>query len=115
MANCSTNINEGANPLLCFESNSAQGVDGCFDPDSLIKENEYFYLNCTLDGTWLAVRGINPSLNGTVISIFCVPTELNNCPNRHMEFNIFNFEFITNGNQWYTTKIFAYYNGCDFF
>lgn len=113
MAKCDTNPIKGADQLLCFKSNSAQGVDGCFDPVSL-KENENFYLNISADDTWLGVRGINPSLNGTVISIFCTPPELDGCPNTNMEFNIFNFQFITNGNQWYTTKLFAYYYGYDF-
>lgn len=89
---CDTSLIYLANLRLCIELTPSQELDRCFNPYG----NEHFYLNTSANETWLAVKGINHSLNGTVISIFC--TQYKNCFDDYIETNIFNFEFITNGN-----------------
>lgn len=111
---CNTNLADTTSLLLCFEypsfeSTSSQDFDGCFD-DSL-EGNEHFYIvQHSVDDTWLGVKNIIPSLNRTVISIFCIIERSDNCPqSSYIDANIFNLEFITNGNDnTCTTKYFAH-------
>lgn len=100
---------------LCFESTPSQDFDGCYK-NNLTNFNEHFYLNISAHDTQLGVKGINSSLNGTVISIFCITNLSHSCPKitrGYTETNIFNFEFITNGNG-IQQKVFAYYYGVYF-
>lgn len=110
---CNTNLVDTTSLLLCFESTSSQDFDGCFD-DSL-EGNEHFYIGQhSVDNTsWLGVKEIIPSLNGTVISIFCIIERSDNCPqSSYIDTNIFNLEFITNGNDnTCTTKYLYIYYG----
>ena len=110
---CNTNLLLSTSLMLCFESTPSQEYDGCFDDGG----NEHFYLKPYEDNTWLGVKEINPSLNGTVISIFCIKTDgPDNCPQTSpIETSIFNFLLAINGNGLYTTKILLYYNVFVFF
>lgn len=93
---CPTNLSESTSLLLCFESTLSQEYDGCYDNGG----NEHFYLRPHEDNAWIGIKGINPSLDGTVISIFCILTDgRDNCSQKSsIETNIFNYLLAINGN-----------------
>ena len=95
---CPTNLSLSTSLLLCFESTPSQEYDGCYDDGG----NEHFYLKTFEDNAWIGVNGsgINSSLDGTVISIFCILTDgCDNCPQTSpIETNIFNYLLALNGN-----------------
>lgn len=91
---CNTNLSLSTSLLLCFESTPPQDYDGCYNDGG----NEYFYLRPYEDDTWLGVKKINPSLNGTIISIFCILTDDNCSQTSPIETNIFNYLLAINGN-----------------
>lgn len=94
---CNTNLFLSTSLLLCFESTPPQDYDGCYNDGG----NEHFYLrpyNEDDSSTWLGVKKINPSLNGTLISIFCILTDDNCLQTSPIETNIFNYLLAINGN-----------------
>ena len=84
--------------FLCFESTPTQHYDGCFQ---VHEGHEHFYIQPYENDVSLGVKGINSSLNGTVISVFCI--SFDNCAQfSYIDINIFNF--IITGNGIYTGK-----------
>lgn len=108
---CETELSQSPTLRLCFASTPTQDFDGCFDK---LRGNKHFELKTCANDTCIEVKGINPSLNATVISIFCITTPDNCQETSYIETNIFNFVFTTNGNDSYTTKIFGYNYGVFF-
>lgn len=93
---CNTILSLSTSLLLCFESTPSQDYDGCFNDGG----NEHFYLKPYENNTWIGIKGINPSLDGTVISIFCIiPEGPDNCSKIFpVETSIFNYRLVMNGN-----------------
>ena len=84
--------------MLCFESTPTQDYDGCIG-------HEHFYIQSYENNVWLGIKGINPSLNGTVISVFCITFDNNCALYSYIDANIFNF-IITGNRIYYIGKVY---------